>query len=361
VKVLVTGANGLIGANLVRDLLGRRVRVRGVVREHSDLAALAGLDIELHRADVTLDTTVLEEAAQGCELVFHTALGFTYDRRRAAELQAAALRGTENVLRAAHAAGVCRVVLTSSSVVFGYSLGPVPRSESDQPADAVGENSYVSAKIRQDRLAFDVGRAIGLEVVAACPTVSVGAHGTTLGPSNALIVAYLLDPFRLTFPGGGNVVSARDVAVGHWLVSQYGTPGEHYILGAQNVTWPEMHAIVADLAGVEPPRTRLNHTLTYLAATVEEVRARMAGRAPLTTGDQVAMVGRYYWYDDAKARRLGYHPGNARDALADAVSWLAMSPHMSRELRATLRLHDDVYAARQRDAAAGPGGKPVTL
>jgi len=360
VRALVTGANGLIGANLVRDLLGRRVQVRGVVREHSDLAALTGLDIELYRADVSQHAAVLEEAARGCELVFHTALGFTYERRRAAELEAAALRGTENVLRAAYAAGARRVVLTSSSVVFGHSLGPVPRSESDQLADAAGENPYVSAKIRQDALAFDVATAIGLEVVAVCPTVCVGPHGTALGPSNALIIAYLLDPFRLTFPGGGNVVSTTDVAAGHWLMSQHGTPGEQYILGSQNVTWQEMHTIIADLAGVEPPRVRLNHTLTYLAATGEEIRARISRRAPLTTGDQAAMAGRYYWYDDAKARRLGYQPSNARDALAKAISWLAMSPHVSRELRATLRLHDDVYAARQRDAATRPGGKPVT-
>lgn len=359
-RALVTGASGLIGANLVRDLLGRHVQVRGVVREHSDLAALEGLDIELHRADVAVDPTVLTEAAQGCELVFHTALGFTYDRRRAAELQAAALRGTENVLRAAHAAGARRVVLTSSSVVFGYSLGPVRRSESDQLADAAGENSYVNAKIRQDALALGLASSIGLEVVAACPTVCVGPYGTTLGPSNALIVGYLLDPFRLTFPGGGNVVSATDVAAGHWLVAQHGAPGEHYILGAQNLTWPEMHAIIADLAGVEPPRARLNHTLAYLAATAEEIRARIGRRAPLTTGDQVAMLGRYYWYDDAKARRLGYHPRDARAALAEAISWLAMSPHVSRELRTTLRLHDDVYAARQGHAVAGPGGRPVT-
>ena len=359
-KALVTGANGLIGANLVRDLLGRCVQVRGVVREHSDLAALEGLDIELHRADVTRDMTALKEAAHDCELVFHTALGFTYDRRRAAELQAAALRGTENVVRAAHAAGARRVVLTSSSVVFGYGLGPAPRSESDRLADAAGESPYVNAKIRQDALALDLGSALGLDLVAVCPTVCVGPHGTTLGPSNALSVGYLLDPFRLTFPGGGNVVSATDVAAGHWLVSQHGSPGEHYILGAQNVTWQEMHAIIADLAGVEPPRARLNHTLTYLAAAAEEIRARIGGRAPLTTADQVAMVGRYYWYDDAKARRLGYDPRDARGALAEAISWLAMSPHVSRELRASLRLHDDVYAARQGHAVTGPAGGPVT-
>lgn len=354
-KALVTGANGLIGANLVRDLLARHVQVRGLVREHSNLAALAGLEIELCRADVSTGGTALQDAARGCELVFHTALAFTYDQRRVAELQMAALRGTENVLRAARAAGVSRVVLTSSSVVFGYGLTPACRSESDQPAPAAGENSYVSAKIGQDARAFGLGRALGVEVVAACPTVCVGPHGTALGPSNGLVMAYLLDPFRATFPGGCNLVSTADVAAGHWLVSQHGTPGGHYILGGQNLTWPQLHALVADLAGVERPRVQLNHTLAYLAAAAEEIRARIGGHPALVTRDQAAMVGRYYWYDDGRARELGYRPRDARDALAEAISWLAMSPHVSRELRATLRLHDDVYAVRHRGGAAGPG------
>ena len=358
-RALVTGANGLIGANLVRDLLTRHVSVRGIVREHSNLAALADLDIELRRADVSVDISALEEAARGCELVFHTALQFTYDHRRADELEAAAVRGTENVLRAARAAAAKRVVVTSSSVVFGYGLEPAPRDESQQPTEAAGENPYVSAKIRQDALALELGKALNLEVVTACPTVCVGSHGTALGPSNGLIVAYLADPFRLTFPGGCNVAAAADVAAGHWLLSQHGTAGERYILAGQNLTWPELHRLVADLAGVEPPRLQLNHTATYLAATAEEIRARLNRRTPLATRDQAAMVGRYYWYNDAKARSLGYQPRPAREALAEAVSWLASSPHVSRQLRATLRLHDDVYAARLREAATRPDSESV--
>jgi len=351
VRALVTGANGLIGANLVRDLLARHVNVRGVVRETSNLAALADLDIELHRADVNVDTKALTAAARDCELVFHAALQFTYDRSRTTELEAASLRGTENVLRAAHATGAKRVVVTSSSVVFGYSPGPTPRDESQQPTEVAGESPYIIAKIRQDARALELGKALDLDVVTACPTVCVGPHGTRLGPSNGLIVAYLADPFRLTFPGGCSIVAAADVAAGHWLLSQHGTAGEQYILGGQNLTWPELHALVADLGGVERPRLQLNHTAAYLAATVEEIRGGLGGRAPLATRDQAAMVGRYYWYDDAKARRLGYRPRPAREALAEAVSWLAMSPHVSRELRTTLRLHDDVYTARQHESA----------
>jgi len=345
VKVLVTGANGLIGANLVRELLDRDVEVRGLVRASSDLSALTGLDVELHHADLVDGGPALRDAVRDCKFVFHTAMYFSYERARGAELQAA-VRGTENLLRAAALAGVERFVLTSSSVVFGYTDDGRVLGESDDLASTDRENLYVSAKIRQHRLAMDLGAQLGLETLAVCPAVSIGPHGTRLGPSNGMILGYLSDPWRLTYPGGCNLVSTVDVAAGHWLVARHGTPGDSYILGAENLEWPAIHRMIAELAGVAPPRGQLTHGLSYLAAAAEELRARLERRSPLGNRDQAAMVGRYYWYSHARAEAIGYRPVGARRALAVALSWLAASPHVSRELRAGLRLHDEVYAVR---------------
>jgi dihydroflavonol-4-reductase len=344
---LVTGASGLIGANLARDLLARGVAVRAVTRAGSNRAAIDGLGVDLVVADVRTDRGVLERAAEGCSYVFHTALNFTYDPRRQQELDEAALAGTDNVLRAAHAAGVRRVVVTSSSVVFGYSRTPSARDESSGIAAEGGDNAYVRAKIRQHRRALSLGAELGLEVVMVCPTVTVGAHGTNLGPSNGLIVRYLADPFRATYSGGCNLVAAADVAAGHWLAATAGATGAAYLLGSENLEWSDLHRTVAELAGVEAPRMRLNHTMTFLAAAFEEIRAGLSGRAALGNRAESTMTGRYYWYDDARMRALGYSPRPARTALAEALAWLAATPHVSREVRTSLRLHRDVYTARE--------------
>jgi len=346
VRALVTGANGLVGANLVRDLLSRGVEVCGLVRKTSDLSALEDVPLELAYGDVTGDTEVLASAATGCELVFHTAMDFSYEPRRAHELDAAATRGTENMLRAAAAASARRVVVTSSSVVFGYTEDGRVIDEAQGLAEVESDVAYVASKIRQDRLAVELGKQLGLEVVIVCPTVCIGPHGTALGPSHGMILSYASDPFRMTYPGGCNLVSTADVAAGHWLAATRGTPSERYLIGSENLEWCTVHALVADLAGLDPPRIELNHGLSYLAATAEEVRARAEDRAPFITREQARMVGRYYWYSHAKAQRIGYAPRPARRALAEAIAWLAASSHVSRELRASMRLHDEVYAAR---------------
>src|SRR5262249_5297989 len=120
-KALVTGANGLIGANLVRVLLNQGVQVRALVRPTSDVTDLKSLPIERVHGDVTANGDGLVSAAEGMDVIFHTAMHFAYAGRTTEELETTAVSGTENVLRAARTSKVKRVVVTSSSVVFGYS------------------------------------------------------------------------------------------------------------------------------------------------------------------------------------------------------------------------------------------------
>ena len=237
-------------------------------------------------------------------------------------------------------------MFTSSSVVLGSSARPLVRDESFELDDSESA-PYVIAKALQERHAFEHAAAVGAELVAVCPTMTVGPHGYRLGPSNGLIVAYLDDATRATFPGGCNIVAASDVARGHILAAEKGLPGERYLLGSENLTWAEIHRIVAELCGIDGPLWQTNHVASYLAATWYELGARLSGRTPLTTRAQARMVGRYYWYDHARIGALGYRPRPARQALAEAIAWLAASPHVPRRMRATMRLSREVYAARK--------------
>lgn len=335
----------MIGANLVRELLCAGHAVRALVRPSSNRQSLAGLDVETVYGDV-LHTHSLIEAANGCDVVFHTAALFTYWDLNSEQLENLAIDGTLNVIDAAAEAGVARIVVTSSSVVLGSSERPLVRDESHDLDDK--ENApYVIAKALQERHAFEHAAAVGAELIAVCPTMTVGPHGYRLGPSNGLIVAYLDDLTRATFPGGCNIVAASDVARGHIIAAEKGVAGKRYLLGSENLTWAEIHTIISELCGIDGPLWQTNHTASYLAATLYEIGARLSGRAPLTTRVQARMVGRYYWYDHARIGALGYSPKSARQALAEAIGWLAASPHVSRRTRSTMRLSGEVYRARK--------------
>jgi dihydroflavonol-4-reductase len=345
-RALVTGANGLIGANLVRELLRAGDEVTGFVRGRSDVTGIADLPIRMATGDVLAPET-LAAAMEGQDFVFHTAVAFSYWGPTPEAMARTAIDGSLNVIEAAAAAGVRRVVMTSSSVTLGAAYSPDVRDEEAAAEDDPDESAYVLAKIAQERAASEAARRLGVEIVFACPTMTVGAFGAALGPSNGLITAYLADPLRLTWAGGCNIAAASDVATGHRLLATRGSPGARYVLGGENLDWRQIHGLVAELAGVATPRTQASAVTCWGIALAEEARARITGKSPLATRAQARMVGRYYWYSHARAAALGYRARLARAALAGALEWLSATPHVSRETRAGMRLAREVQAARQ--------------
>jgi dihydroflavonol-4-reductase len=354
-KVLVTGATGLLGAHLVRTLVAAGYEVRALVRPFSSRDDLAGLPVEFVVGDVLECDDNLRRACAGCKLVFHAAAYFAYTGRSPAELSATAVEGTKNILSACAERKVDRVIVTSSSIVFGYASSPnAPIDEHAPVAIPADEPPYVAAKTEQHLAALSLSNSLGIEIVLACPTIILGSTNAALGPSNGIVASYLNDPTRSTFAGGCNLVGVEDVCNGHLILAERGKAGESYLLGGGNMTWRDIHSEISALAGLPGPHLELGHTLAYLAASFDELRSALAQRPPLSTRVQATMVGRYYWYSDEKARALGYAPKPAKEVLLETLSWLVTSRHISREIRATLKLSPDIFAFR-RSQGAGVG------
>jgi dihydroflavonol-4-reductase len=354
---LVTGANGLIGANLCRSLLKAGYEVRALVRKSSDLSEIGNLKLEIMYGDVLRPET-LHAPTAGCDIVFHAASVFSYWGVTDADLEKTAVEGVSNVLVASRAAGVKRVVLTSSSVVFGSSTHTVVRSETSSP-DTVSSSSYCLSKLRQQRRALELAGDLDLDLVIVNPCMTVGPHDAKLSPSNAVIIAYLADPFHTTFPGGCNIVAVQDVADGHLLAAEKGRRGECYLLGSENMEWSLIHRIVGELCGVPGPQLYANHTVSFLAAAAQEMWAQFTGTRPATTREQAKMVGQFYWYSHAKAQtELGYAPGPARAAIAKAVAGrlfrlVAKSTMPMRRCRR--RLHEALHVCSNRKGSRRSG------
>jgi dihydroflavonol-4-reductase len=351
-KALVTGATGLLGGHIVRELQTRGHTVRALARPTSDRSSLSGLDVEVVTGDV-LQPDSLIAAAAGCEVIVHAAAIFAYSGHAAAELDAVARTGTRNVMAAAHRAGVTKVVVTSSSVVLGAEAGVVVKDEtSGRMVDP--RLDYAASKCRQEEAAFAAAAELALPLVSVLPTLCVGPYDHRLGESNAILITYLKDPYRTSWLGGCNVAAAADVAVGHVLAAERGAAGRRYLLGGENLTWQDLHRQVSELCGVPGPLVVANHTASFLAGSVYELIGLVTGKRPPTTREQAHMVGRYYWYShDRAAVELGYRPRPARAALAEALAWLVHSDHLPASVYQQLRLGPEVLAARDRQQAAG--------
>lgn len=353
-RLAVTGATGMVGGQVVAAATAAGHDVLAVTRPGPDRprteVTIVGHAIPMATAALT-DPTALRRALKGCDALIHCAAVYAFGERRAAEVDRVNTDGTQAVLEAAAAAGVSRAVVTSSSVTRGSSLLPRARSERDtlgaEPAPA-----YYASKVAQEDVALESGRRLDLDVVLALPTVVLGGPFTRLAPSNAIVLRYLLDPTRSTFPGGCNVVDARDVGAGHVRLLEHGVPGERYLLGGEDVSWRMLHALVSDLAGLPGPFAELDAGTAWALSAAAEWWAGLRDEAPLTTREEATTVGRFYWYTSAKAQELGYAARPARAAVAASLAWLAVSPDLPRWAREGLRLHPEVRAARDLVPAA---------
>jgi dihydroflavonol-4-reductase len=350
VRALVTGATGLLGAHLVRVLLAAGHEVRASVRASSDTRGLDGLPVERVEVDVR-DASALRHAAEGCDWMFHAAAVFSYWGYDPETMYDVAETGARNAVDAAHGAGVRRVVLTSSTSVLGSRDAPATVDESDTLDDPDAPDYFV-AKLRQERAALARATELGVELVVANPSVFVGPHAPPSSQSLAQVVGYLADPLRPTYPGGANFIHPEDVAAGHLALAERGTPGTRCILcGPENQTWPDFHRMLSELAGLPPPGLQVPRAAAVPLGALMELGARITGRPPAGTRSTARQVGRYFWYDGARARTLGLSARPPLETLADTLAWLLEQDRLPPGLAARLRPAPEVEALRPRHRA----------
>ena len=319
-RALVTGATGCVGANIVAALFARGYDVRALRRATSRLDALAGLDPEYATGDV-LDEASLSAAMAGCDLVFHAAAVSQYWRSRPEAIYAANVEGTRNVLRAARAQGVQRVVFTSSVAVLGI---PTQRGQClDESATfnlRPAQFHYGHSKVLAEA---EVQRAVaeGLDVVIVNPVSVIGQRDVHFVGGEILRTAKrgLLIGAP---PGGMGIVSAQATGEGHVLAAERGRTGERYILNGENVSHRALMTLAAEVTGGRAPWFTIPRALMTPLATLVDLLNRVRRAAPLVDGSQLHLSARDMYFDGSKAEReLAFAGGSARASVLEAWNW----------------------------------------
>jgi dihydroflavonol-4-reductase len=330
VLALVTGATGFIGANLVEALAQRGWQVRALHRASSSLKALAGLAYESAIGDVT-EPASLAAAMRGVDVVFHVAAVADYWRSDPSRLMRVNVDGTRNVLRAAHEASVRRVVFTSSCAALGQP--PFGRALDERAQFNLSPEAfpYGYSKHLAEQVCLDFARA-GLDVVIVNPAVVFGPRDVNM-VSSSLVIEAARRSLPFAPPGGVSAIDVADVCAGHIAAAERGRTGERYILTAENLTYAQLFALLAEVVGRPRPRVILPRWVFRLAApAVGIARERLGLRLPVSS-EQVRFAAETFWFDAGKARReLGLAPGSVREAIRRTYDWYVahgyLAPHV---------------------------------
>lgn len=323
---MVTGANGFIGAHVVRALLDDRVEVRALVRPAADRRALQGLDIESVEGDFTRPGEI-DAALDGIDALFHVAARYDLARSAAREVAAVNVEGTRTVMEAALRRQVGRIVHTSSVATIGPPRGAnlagavADESQHADPARAPGP--YERSKVLSERLVLRLARDEGLPAIAVLPTAPIGPLDLKPTPTGRLIADAAAGRLPAIIASAGlNVVDVRDVARGHALAARHGRIGERYILGHPdgNLALAQIAARAAAAGGVDPPKRAIPTWLAMAAALLDEASAPLLRRTPRATIAGVRLARHRQWFSPAKAiAELGLPQTDLDLAFADAV------------------------------------------
>jgi dihydroflavonol-4-reductase len=335
--VLLTGATGLVGAAVARELAARGHHLRVYARASSDVSGLP--QCQVVRGEL-LDTAALRSALAGADAVVHVAGLARLGTHSDAELTRVNVGGVEAVLGAALEVKVLRAVVTSSTAAMGGTRRPEVRDESSPGNAGSSRIAYLRSKLGGERAALAFA-ARGLEVVVVRPSYVLGP-GDVHGSSAATVVALARRAIPAYVEGGASFCDVRDVAHGHAEALERGRPGEVYVLGGHNLPMDAFVARVCALSGVRaPPRVPL--AVALLAAAGQELAARVRGRDAGLTRDLVRAAALYTWVSSRKAERaLGYRirpfDEMVGDTLRDAMARGRLRPETP-ELRALRDVH----------------------
>ncbi|MFM8686006.1 MAG: NAD-dependent epimerase/dehydratase family protein [Bacteroidota bacterium] len=319
-KVLVTGADGLLGNNLVRELLHRKHDVSVLLQTTQKTAkSLETLPIHRFYGDV-LDPTSLNQATQGQDRVIHAAASTQVYPPRDARIVAIKTQGTEHVIQACLDNRVQRLVHIGTANSFGPGTPANPGNEESPYQGDLGLD-YIGSKYEAQKRVLAAVQRRGLRALVLNPTFMLGPYDTK--PSSGALILAL---YRGQIPGYGfgskSYIAVKDVATAAANALDQGRDGECYLLGNFNLHHREAFEILCRSMGVSCPGLPLPDILIKTMGALGSVWGPWLSNPPKLTREITRISCGDHCYSNAKAiRELGLPQTSLEQATQDALAW----------------------------------------
>jgi nucleoside-diphosphate-sugar epimerase len=290
------------------------------------LAPLGADRVETVIGDVT-DPVAVQRALEGADAVLHAASVFSMDARRADEMRAVNVRGTEIVLASARRLGLDPIVHVSSELALlppgeGEVLtadSPVKRPP--WPYCRSKADSELVARRYQDE---------GAPVVSVLPAALWGPHDPHLGEGATRAANVLKNRYPIVMGGGMHIADVRDVAAVLAAVMTPGRGPRRYMVAGDYVSLPDLIRTLADLTGRRIPfATFPGWFLAGFGRAADVVQRRVGTRLPWDAEGIWVMNCAARCDDSGTRAELGLEPRPLRDTLGDTVRWLVDVGHLS--------------------------------
>lgn len=323
---LLTGATGLLGGNIVRELCAKGARIRALVMPNDPAVKNMPQGVEIVEGDL-LDDDALDRffsAPEGAEVVvLHAASIVTVDPKPRAKVRAVNVEGTRNIVERCVARKVKKLVYVSSTGAIpelpcGQLICEVQKHD---PEKVIG--CYAQTKAEATELVLKAAREDGLDASVVYPSGIFGPNDYGFGLITSCIRMVAEGKLRIAIGGSFNSVDARDLATGILACAERGRKGEGYIMASRCYTFTQLIETICREAGGKKPLFTVPLWLVRPFAGLGALYGKMTGKPAWLSRYTLYNLARNNDYCARKAEEeLGFCCRPLEESIADTISWL---------------------------------------
>ncbi len=316
-KVLVTGANGLLATNTIIELLGQGYTVTGLLRDKEKFLLPPHQNLELIEGDI-LNADITEQAIQKCHYLIHIAAETRQNLINYKDYYKTNVEGPANLIQAAIKYKLKKFILISTVNTIGYGTKNNPGTEKDSIKEPFSSAYYAQSKLQSQEIVLS--RSHEIDVVVINPTFLIGPYDSKPGSGRIILMNY---GKKIIFypPGGKNFVHVSDAARGIVSALQNGKNGEIYLLANENLTYKEFFQKLALITDSQAVLVKIPKYILLLIGIIGNILKFAGIRNEITlTNMRILCVNNFYSGQKAQ-NELNIKFTKIEFALKDAVNW----------------------------------------
>lgn len=304
--ILVTGATGFLGSELVRQLLLQGKPVRALKRKSSIIPAILSdsHSIEWVEGDV-LDEYSLNDAMDGVSHVYHCAAMVSFRKSDKKQLIQVNVEGTASLVNICMQKNIQKLVHCSSVAAVGENKTGEPSTEADQWVFSKTESNYAVSKYEGEMEVFR-GIAEGLNASIVNPSIIIGRN--TSGKGSGQLFNAVKNGLKFYPEGSCGIVDVEDVAQIMIRLMESETATGRYIVNSENISYRELLSAIATAYGLRAPGYRLAPWMLKTGLLASSIAKLFTGKEAGITTEIVNSAFKFSRYSNDKIiKALNFH------------------------------------------------------
>ena len=326
-KVLVTGANGLLGSNLVRKLAQKNYTPKAMVRKTSNLHSIQDIGVEIVKGDL-LGSNAIRKALNNCNVVIHAAANTSQWPNNFDNYKEANIDATQLLLEESLMAGVEKFIFVSSANTFAPGTKASPGDENSPFTKVQAQSGYMLSKYKAQKLVLNFAKEHQFPAVVVNPTFMLGKYDAK--PSSGQLILMAQKRWMPCPEGGKNFVHVEDVASGIVNAIGKGKDGSCYLLANENLSYFEFFSKMKTICGFPHHQVKIPKVFFYSAGLVGRILEKIFHTpVKLNTVNAKLLVAENYYSGKKAIRNLQLPQTPIEKAIEDTLEWFWENGYLS--------------------------------